>query len=56
MFTSIDKALIAIVAGVIYFANTLGFAVPAEWVATINSGIVAITPILVWLMPNKATR
>lgn len=54
MFTSIDKALIAAVMAVAYLANTflgINFGLTEEAVNTI---VAVITPVLVWLVPNKA--
>jgi hypothetical protein len=53
MFTSFDKAIVAAVGAVIFVANKflgvdLGFS--AESVQTL---ITAMTPILVYLVPNK---
>lgn len=55
MFSSIDKALVAVVMGLVYLANTFfnaGIILDPE---TVNGFIVGITPILVWLTPNKET-
>jgi len=55
MFTSFDKALAAIVMGVIYLLNSvfgLNLGISAD---TVNTIIVAVTPLLVWLLPNKST-
>ena len=54
MFTSIDKALVALIMSVIFLLNfffgfNLGF-VTQETVATVVS---LLTPILVWATPNK---
>lgn len=55
MFTSIDKALIAIVMAVAYIlTGVFGVNVPEATLATIEAGIVAATPVLVWLIPNRA--
>lgn len=54
MFTSIDKALVALVMGVLYILNSvfgINFGIPETTVASI---IGALTPILVWAIPNKA--
>ena len=53
MFTSFDKALIAVVMGGLYILNsvfgvTLGFTE-----AQIGAVIGVLTPVLVWLFPNK---
>jgi len=53
MFTSIDKALVAAFGAVAYLANTLfgiDFGVSPEMLSGI---IAAVTPILVYLVPNK---
>ena len=53
MFTTWDKALTAIIMGLIYFANTylgLNFGIDE---ALLNQIIVVLTPLLVWLVPNK---
>lgn len=54
MFTSIDKALVALIMGAIYIGNTfLGLNIGLSE-ATVTTIIGALTPILVWLVPNKA--
>ncbi len=55
MFTTIDKALVAIIGGVIYLLSALGV-IPADAVSpeTIAGWASVLTPILVWLVPNKA--
>lgn len=53
MFTSIDKALIGLVMALAYLATAFGYTVPDAWVTTAEGFIVAITPILVYLIPNK---
>lgn len=53
MFTSIDKALTAIVMAAFYLLNVLGgidIGLAEETVAAIIAGL---TPILVWLVPNR---
>ena len=53
MFTSIDKALVALIMGLIYIANTFfgfNFGLTEDAVTAI---VAALTPILVWLVPNK---
>ena len=55
MFTSFDKAIVAIIMGVIYLINStfgLNIGVSAD---TVNALVVAISPLLIWLVPNKAT-
>jgi hypothetical protein len=54
MITSIDKALIALVMGVLYLLNTfagINIGLSEETIATL---IAALTPVLVWLVPNKS--
>jgi hypothetical protein len=54
MFTSIDKALVAAIMGILFIAQTytgfnMAWATP-DAVATI---IGLVTPVLVWAIPNK---
>ena len=54
MFTSIDKALAALVMGLLFIIQTYtGFNL--SWISadTINTLIGLITPVLVWAIPNK---
>ena len=54
MFTSIDKALVAAIMGVLFIVQTYtGFSM--AWVKpdTISTIIGLITPVLVWAIPNK---
>lgn len=54
MFTSADKAIVALIMAVIYLANAFAgieIGIPAETVATI---VPVLTPLLVWLVPNRA--
>lgn len=54
MITSLDKALIALAGAVIYFlSNFAGVQIGEELAGTIQTVIVALTPILVYLIPNK---
>lgn len=54
MFTSYDKALTALILAALYLLNNLlGIHVGIDE-GTIAGVITAITPILVWLVPNKA--
>lgn len=53
MFTSIDKALTALVMAVLFLLNTvfgINFGLTEAQVATI---LTVLTPFLVWLVPNK---
>lgn len=54
MFTSVDKALVALVMGALYVATSFGVMVPA-WASqtSIESVIGILTPILVYFVPNK---
>lgn len=54
MFTSIDKALVALIGAVVYLASSL-FGISFSWLTPelIQDGVTFITPILVWLIPNK---
>lgn len=53
MFTSIDKALVAVLGGVVYALAHFGVMVPEAWVETVQGLIVAATPVLVYVFPNK---
>lgn len=55
MFTTIDKAIVAILSGVIYLLSYLGV-IPPDFVSpeTIAALAAVITPALVWWIPNKA--
>jgi hypothetical protein len=53
MITSFDKAIAALIMGLIYIANTFfgfNFGLTEDAVTAI---VAALTPILVWLVPNK---
>lgn len=54
MFTSIDKALIALVMGVLFIVQTY-FGVNLAWISqeTVATIIGLLTPVLVWAIPNK---
>ena len=54
MFSSIDKALVALVMGLLFIIQTYtGFNL--SWVShdTVATVIGLITPVLVWAIPNK---
>jgi hypothetical protein len=56
MFTSIDKALVAVVMGMVYVANTLiGTSIGLDE-KTVAMIVGAATPILVWIVPNKLKK
>lgn len=56
MFTSIDKALVAMVMGVLYILNTF-FGLNVGWISqeTVTTIIGLLTPVLVWAIPNKVS-
>jgi hypothetical protein len=53
MFTAFDKALTALLGAAVYFAGRFG--VETAWLTpeVIENIAVGVTPILVWLVPNK---
>lgn len=56
MFTSIDKALVALVMGLLFIIQTYtGFNL--GWISqeTVTTIIGLLTPVLVWAIPNKKT-
>ena len=56
MFTSIDKALVALVMGVLFIVQTYtGFSL--SWISqeTVSTIVGLLTPVLVWAIPNKKT-
>ena len=55
MFTSIDKALVAMVMGLLFILQTYtGLSVAWLTPDTVATIIGLITPVLVWAIPNKA--
>ena len=54
MFTSIDKALVAMVMGILFIVQTY-FGLNTSWISqeTVATIIGLITPVLVWAIPNK---
>lgn len=54
MFTTIDKALTALIMAVIFLLNYF-FGFNLGWLTsdTIATIVAALTPFLVWLVPNK---
>lgn len=54
MFTSIDKALVALLGAIVYLASAL-FGVELSWLTAdmIQNAVTFATPLLVWLVPNK---
>ena len=54
MFTSIDKALVALVMGLLFIVQTYtGFSL--SWISqdTVATIVGLVTPVLVWATPNK---
>lgn len=54
MFTSIDKALVAFIMGLLFILQTYtGFS--TSWISqeTVATIVGLITPVLVWAIPNK---
>lgn len=55
MFTSIDKALVAAVMGILFIIQTFtGFSFAWLTTDTVATVIGLLTPILVWAIPNKS--
>ena len=54
MFTSIDKALVAMVMGIHYIITTFT-GINTSWISqeTVATIIGLLTPVLVWAIPNK---
>jgi hypothetical protein len=55
MFTSIDKALTAIVMAALYLLNALGGIEIGLAEDTVAAIIAVLTPLLVWIVPNRQT-
>ena len=54
MFTSIDKALVGLVMGLLFIVQTYtGLQLPWATPDTVATIIGLITPVLVWAIPNK---
>jgi len=54
MFTSIDKALIAAIMGILFIIQTFtGFSLPWLTQDAVATLIGLLTPVLVWATPNK---
>ena len=55
MFTTIDKALVAMIMGVLFILQTY-VGLNTSWISqeTVATIIGLITPVLVWAIPNKA--
>ena len=56
MFSSIDKALVAMVMGILFIVQTY-FGFNTSWISqeTVATIIGLITPVLVWAIPNKGS-
>ena len=55
MFTSLDKALVALVMGVLYLLNTFTTFHVGLTQDQVTAAIALLTPVLVYLVPNKAS-
>lgn len=55
MFSSVDKALVAIVMGLAFLATTIFHVSIPGWLneANVTQVLAVLTPILVFLIPNK---
>jgi hypothetical protein len=55
MFTTADKALVAIVMGIAFLATTIFHIQIPGWLneANVTQVLAVLTPILVYLIPNK---
>ena len=54
MFTSIDKALVAAIMGILFIVQTYtGFSLSWLTPETVSTIIGLVTPVLVWAIPNK---
>jgi hypothetical protein len=53
MFTSFDKALTAFFGAAVYFAGMFGIEIAWLTPEVIQNIAVGVTPLLVWLVPNK---
>jgi hypothetical protein len=54
MFTSIDKALVAAIMGILFIVQTFS-GINLSWLSqdTVATVIGLLTPVLVWAVPNK---
>ena len=53
MFTSVDKALVALAGALTYLATNFGFEITPEIQRMIDTAVAVLTPLLVYLIPNK---
>ena len=57
MFTSIDKAIVALVMGVLFIIQTFtGFSLSWLTEAQVATVVGLLTPVLVWAIPNKTIQ
>ena len=56
MFTSVDKALVAIVMALVFIAQSLFHWQVPGWLSqdNVTQVIAVLTPLLVWWVPNKS--
>lgn len=56
MFTSIDKALVALIMGLLFIVQTFtGFSLSWLTEAQVSTIVGLLTPVLVWAIPNKTS-
>lgn len=56
MFTTLDKAIVALVMAIVYLLNNLfGINLGLDE-GLVNTIVVGLTPVLVWLIPNKKSQ
>ena len=57
MFTTLDKALVALIMGLLFIIQTYT-GLSTSWISqeTVATIIGLITPVLVWAIPNKSTK
>lgn len=57
MFTTLDKALVAMVMGLLFILQTYT-GLSTSWISqeTVATIIGLITPVLVWAIPNKSVK
>lgn len=54
MLTTVDKALATLVVSGLSISNAFGWThVSADAAVQINTGLAILSPLLVWLIPNK---
>ena len=54
MITTVDKALVALVGTLTFFATNFGFEITPDIQKIIDTAVLALTPLLVYLIPNKS--